>query len=183
MRLPLERIDQSGQQAFFAFLLCGAITSLSTPQPGVEQIPHGVAEQVEAVDRHGQAQPGPERQPRRNLHVLATLATQHAAPARDVRRQAEAQEAQRGLGDDDATDVDAEDDDERRSDIGQHMAEEDPALAGSQRLGGLEVIVLLDADHRAAYHPRGRDATGDTEHQDDLQYAAAGDRHDGEQQE
>ena len=183
MRLPIERGEQPGEESSFAFLLCGAVTSLSTPQPGVEQIPHGITEQVEAVDGHGQAKPGPERQPRRNLHVLAALATQHAAPARDVRRQAEAQEAQRSLRDDDATDVDAEDDDERRSDIGQHMAEEDPALAGSQRLGGLEVVVFLDADHRAAYHPRGGDATGDAEHQDDLQYAAAGDRHDGEQQE
>ena len=113
MRLPFERIEQPGQEATFAFHLCSAVTSLTAPQPGVEQIPHGIAEQVEAIDSHGQAQAGPERQPRRNLHVLAALATQHASPARDVRRQAEAQEAQRGLGDDDATDVDAEDDNER----------------------------------------------------------------------
>ena len=42
--------------------------------------------------------------------------------ARSGAGQPESQEAQRRLGDDDAADVDAEDDDDRRHDIGQDMA-------------------------------------------------------------
>ena len=168
MRLPFERIDQPGQEATFAFL-CGAITALTAPQPGVEQIPHGIAEQVEAVDSHGQAQAGPERQPRRNLHVLAALATQHASPARDVRRQAEAQEAQRGLGDDDATDVDAEDDNERRSDIGQDMPPQGCGQGTAKGFRRQKVIILFNGDHRATHDAGTFHPTGDPQDQDDLE--------------
>ena len=46
----------------------------------------------------------------------------------------------------------------------------------------LEVDVLLHPQHGAADHARGRDAARHPQHDDDLQHAAAGYRHDGEQQ-
>ena len=55
VRLPFERIDQSGQEASIAFP--GAITALTAPQSWVEQIPHGIAEHVEAENDHRQAKP------------------------------------------------------------------------------------------------------------------------------
>ena len=45
VRLPIERVDQSGEESSFAFR-GGAITALSAPEPGIEQIPHGIAEHV-----------------------------------------------------------------------------------------------------------------------------------------
>ena len=57
--LPFERVDQLGQEALFAFL-CGAVTALSAPEPGIEQIPHGIAEHVEGVDDNRQAKPRPQ---------------------------------------------------------------------------------------------------------------------------
>ena len=41
VRLPVERVEQSGEKAFFAFR-GGAITALSASQPGIEQVPEGV---------------------------------------------------------------------------------------------------------------------------------------------
>ncbi len=64
VRLPLEfRQEQPGQEASFAFPLCGAVTALTAPQPRIEHIPHGIAEHIEGVDDNRQAQPRPERQP------------------------------------------------------------------------------------------------------------------------
>ena len=40
-----------------------------------------------------------------------------------------------------------------RRDVGQHVTDERAQRAGSGRLRGLEVGVLLDPDHRAAHHP------------------------------
>ena len=59
-----EGVEQSGEQAFFAFLLCGAVTALSTTKSGIEQIPEGISEHVETENDHRQAKPGPERQPK-----------------------------------------------------------------------------------------------------------------------
>ena len=50
--------------------------------------------------------------------------------------------------------------DDRRHNIGQRMADEDPALAGSNRQGCLEVVVLLDGDDGTARHPGIGDAGG-----------------------
>ncbi len=55
IRLPFERIDQSGQETSIAFPLCGAVATLTAPQAGVEQISHGIAEHVETENDHRQA--------------------------------------------------------------------------------------------------------------------------------
>ena len=55
-----ERIDQSGEESSFAFHLRGAVTALSAPEPGIEQIAHGIAEHVEGVDDNRQAKPRPQ---------------------------------------------------------------------------------------------------------------------------
>ena len=49
MRLPFERVDQPDQESAFAFS-CGAVTALTAPQAGIEQVSHGIAEHVETVD-------------------------------------------------------------------------------------------------------------------------------------
>ena len=56
----MERVDQSGEESSFAFPRRSTITSLPAPHPGIEQIPHGVAEHVESVDDNRQAKPWPK---------------------------------------------------------------------------------------------------------------------------
>ncbi len=81
LRLPVERVDQSGQETSFASPFCGAVTTLTTPKPGIEQVPHGIAEHVEGVDDNRQGKTGKERQPGRHLHVGASFPAEHATPA------------------------------------------------------------------------------------------------------
>ena len=92
MRLLVERVDQSGQEALFAFP--GTISSLTAPQPGVEQVPEGVAEHIETENDQRQAQPRPERQPWGTLHVLTSLLAEHSPPARNLGGHSESEKAQ-----------------------------------------------------------------------------------------
>ena len=103
--------------------------------------------------------------------------------ARSGAGQPESQEAQRRLGDDDAADVDAEDDDDRRPDIGQDMANQYSPLETANRLRGLKIRVLFDPNHGAADDSGARNASGDPQHHDDLEDPRSHDRHDGEQEE
>ena len=123
VRLPFERVDQSGQEASFSFPLCGAITALTAPQPRIEQVPHGIAEHVEGVDDNRQANPRPERQPRRRLHVSAPFPAEHPSPTGKVDGQTESQEAQRRLRHNHPPDVDAKYDDDDSRNIGQDMSD------------------------------------------------------------
>ena len=93
-----EGVEQSGEQASFAFHFRSAVTAASTPQSGVEQIPEGIAEHVEGVDGNRQAEPGPECQPWGYLHVLTPFPTEQTPPARNRGWQPVSEKAQRGLG-------------------------------------------------------------------------------------
>ena len=75
-----EGVEQSGEQASFAFHFRSAVTAASTPQSGVEQIPEGIAEHVEGVDGNRQAKPRPPGQVRCHLHVLATFPAEQGQP-------------------------------------------------------------------------------------------------------
>ena len=149
-RLPIKRVDQSGQEASFAFPLCGTITALSTPQPRVEQVPEGIAEHVEGVDGNRQAEPGPECQPGRRLHEPAPFPAEHPSPAGNLDRQTESQEAQRSLGNNHPPDVDAEDDDDSRHNIGQDMADQDLARGGAHSPGCQKIVILFNTDNGAS---------------------------------
>ena len=174
-------MDQSGEESSFAFL-CGAVAALPAPQSGIEQVSHGIAEHVEAVHHDGQEDPRPHRQPRRHLHVPAPLSAQQAAPAGNVQGQPKAQEAQRGLGDDDGANGDAEDDDDGREHIRQHVVQHSAPTRIADGLRGLEVDVLLDADHGAPDHARVADPIDEAQHDDDLQHSSPHDRHDRHEQ-
>ena len=103
-----EGVEQSGEQASFAFHLCSAVTALSTPQSGIEQVPEGVAKHVEGVDDQRQAEPRPERQSRGHLHELPPFAAEHPSPAGNPDGQPESEETQRRLADNHRPDVDGE---------------------------------------------------------------------------
>ena len=149
VRLPVERVDQPGQESPFAFP-CGAVTSLPASQPGIEQIPHGIAEHVEAVHHNRQENPWPERQPGGHLHVLTSFPAEQTSPASNLGGQSESQEAQRGFGHDDPANVDREDNDDRCHNIGQHMSQEDLARGGAHGPGGQKIVILFDTDHGAS---------------------------------
>ena len=180
--LPIERIDQPGEEVSFGFPLCSAVTTLASAQPGIQQVPHRVAEHVEGVDDNREEKPRPEGQPGRLLHEAAPFPAEHPSPAGHLDGQPESEKAQRRLGNDDPADVDREDDDDRCHNIGQDMADQDLARGGAHGPGGQKIIILFDADHRASYDAGASDATSDPQHHDDLKQALPHDRHDGQQE-
>ena len=99
VRLPVERREQPGQQASFAFPRRSAVIALSAPQPRIEQIPHGIAEHVESVNDNRQAKPRVECQPGRTLHELTPFLAEHPSPARNLEGQPVSEKAQRRLTD------------------------------------------------------------------------------------
>ena len=76
-----------------------ADSAFATPEPWIEQVPHGVAEHVQAIDGNGQEEARPESQRRQDLHVLAPFTAEHTPPVRNPRGQTESEEAQRSLAD------------------------------------------------------------------------------------
>ena len=76
------------------FHLCGAITSLTALQPGIQQVSHRIAEHVEGVDDNRQAKPWPESQVWRHLHVFPPFPAEQTTPARNLGWQPESEEAQ-----------------------------------------------------------------------------------------
>ena len=144
-----EGVEQPGEEASFAFS-CGAVTSLPAPYPGIEQVPDGVAEHVEGVDGNRQGKTRPERQPGRLLHVLPPFPTEQTPPAGNLDGQPLSEKAQRGLGNDDTANVDREDDEDRRHNIGQDMADQDLAGRCTHGPSCQKIVILLNADHGAS---------------------------------
>ena len=101
-----EGVEQSGEEAAFAFHHRSAVTALSTTKSRIEQVPEGVAEHVEAVNGNRQEKTGQESQPWGHLHVLKPFPAEHPSPTGNLDGQSESEEAQRGLGNDDAADID-----------------------------------------------------------------------------
>ena len=168
MCLLFEGIDQPGEKTSFAFHHRGAVTALSAPEPGIEQIPHGIAEHVEGVDDNRQGRTRPESQPWRQLHVFTPFPAEHTTPARNLQWQTESEEAQRGLGNDDPADVDGEDDDDGCHNIGQDMADQDLVRGGAHRLGCQKIVILFNTHHSASDDSGAVDTSGDPQEHDLL---------------
>ncbi len=178
VRLPVERVDQTGQEASFAFHHRGAVTALTTTKSGVEQVPEGISEHVEGVDDNRQAEPRPERQPGRLLHVLTPFNAEQTSPVRTAGGQPESEEAQRSQAEDVASDADAENDDDDRHNIGYDMTDQGSHSSVASRLCRQKVIILLNGYHGASDDSGSADASGYPQDQDDLGDPRPHDGHD-----
>src|SRR5205809_4347717 len=69
---------------------------------------------------------------------------QHAAPRRGGRLDPEPEKADRRLGDDERRELQARQHDDGRRDVGEHVAEEQPAPAHAERRRRQDVVALLD---------------------------------------
>ncbi len=84
-------------------------------------------------------------------------------PRRGGHGDADAQEADGGLGEDSDGEGDAGEDDDEGDDVGEDVAPHDAGVAGAEGAGGLDVDVLLDGEDGAANDPGG---PGDDSHAD-----------------
>src|SRR5436190_12868304 len=91
-------------------------------QAGVQDVAEGVPEHAEAEHRHRDGEPGPDGHPRRPVHVRAARPREHGAPGRVGGRHPEAQERQRGFGEDDGAEPDGRENHHRGHHVRQHVA-------------------------------------------------------------
>ena len=105
----------------------------------------------------------------------------HQAPVRVRRLDPEAEEADRGDHGDRPREAQSVLDEQRRGDVREHLADEDPAARQTDRLGRLHVLAVHDVrghaarDARDLRHPRERDEPDDereirAQHRDEEQH-------------
>ena len=145
----MERVDQSGEESSFAFP-CDAVTALTTPHPGIQQVPHRVAEHVQTVNGNSQGKAGPESQPWRLLHVSAPFPAEHTSPLRNRGWQTVSEEAQSGHTQDHPPDVDAKYDDYDRHNIGQDVPDKRSHFGTANCPRRQKVVILFNADNGAS---------------------------------
>ena len=75
---------REGQRAEMIALVQESVAR--APEPGVEEVPHGVAEHVHTVNHHSQAKTRPKSQGWFHLHEKAPFMAEHTPPAGNVRR-------------------------------------------------------------------------------------------------
>ena len=129
----MEGVDQSGQEASFAFHLRGVVTALTSSQSRIEQIPQRITEHVEAVNGNRQGNTRPERQPGRLLHVSTSIPAEHASPAWNIGRQTISEKAQRRFGNNDPPDHDRQ----LQANQGHHRPESVIEVGRNMQLGVL----------------------------------------------
>ena len=105
-----------------------------------------------------------------------------ASPAGNLGRQTISEKAQGGLGNNHPPDVDAEDNDDGRHNIGQDMADQDLACGGAHGPGGQKIVILFNTDHSASDDSGGADASGDSQDHNDLGETPSHNGHDGQQE-
>ena len=113
-----------------------------------------------------------QRPVRRDVEVVLAV-EEDAAPGRDVRREAEAEEGQRRLGDDRRGDVDGAGDDHRAQRIGQDVAHDLARHAGAERARRLDEFLLAQREELRAHQPRHRHPAEAADHDDDQDEDAA----------
>src|SRR5215213_3718020 len=118
--------------------------SAAATQAWVEHVAEGVAEHIEAEDGEGDGQAGPDAEQRLPRDERSTDAAEHAAPGRHRWRDAEAEEAQRRFGEDRRTELHGGEDQQRREDVRQDVAQEDAAVGGADSDPRFRLPLLLD---------------------------------------
>ena len=98
------------------------------------------------------AMPGHRRQPPACRQKCLRPVGQHPAPRRRRRRHAEAEEAQRALGDDRQAELQAEQHEQRRHDVRQDVAADRPSGRCRPSSGPGHEVLRLEAQHLAAQH-------------------------------
>src|SRR2546426_2890600 len=168
------------KQRSVAFI--GVSLSRASAQARIESVAEPVAEQVQAQPGDGEGQAGEEAHPESLAdHVLA--AGDHVAPGRHVRRHADAEEAEDGLGQDGVGEDEARLHEHRGQAVRQDVTDGDGGIGAAQRTRRLDVILLAQAQHDGPdEHGRAR-SVYDGEREDDVGHAGAahGHQRDGEQ--
>src|SRR5262249_54871179 len=98
----------------------------------------------------------------------------HLAPGGERVVDAEAQEAEAGLGEDGGGDAEGHRDDERRQGVGEQVADGDLQAGGAQRVGGQDEVALAQRQELGGGEGTDVDPTDQADRQDHVQDPPAG---------
>src|SRR5439155_1393345 len=111
--------------------------------PGVERVAESIADEVDRQHDDEDAEPREDHPVRCDVDEVAGV-EEEPAPGRDVRREAEAEERERGLGEDRAADTDRRGDEHRRQRVREDVAEDDASVTVADAPRGLDELLLLE---------------------------------------
>src|SRR3954463_7092560 len=142
---PFSRTDTASALRF------AAASSLSAAR--VERVLQPVAHQVEGEHGEQQGEPGEQHVPPR-IGELARRLGDHRAPRRCRPLHADAEERQRRLEQDVHRDEQGRVDDQRRHQVRQDVAADDPAVRRAERTRGLDELLLPQRQRLPAHDAR-----------------------------
>src|SRR5262245_14391521 len=114
---------------------------------GVQAVAQAVADEVAAEDDGGDGDAGERGEVARAPEVTRALLEQRAPAV--VMQAADAEEAEAGLDEDDPGEGEGGLDDQRRQDVGDHVAQHDASRAGADGARGDHELALADLEHLA----------------------------------
>src|SRR5207247_10101088 len=129
------------------------VTRTSGPEPWIQRVAQGVAEQVEAVHRDRDRGPRHDGQPGVVRQECGTRAD-HLAPIRRRELGAEAKERKCGLGEDRKAGRKRHLDDHRVQQVGDEVADDEAERVGAKRACRDDELHLLELQHDRPYEPR-----------------------------
>jgi len=154
----------------------GLSAAASAPEVGrdadLEAIAHALAEQVEGENGEHDREPGKEREVGCHEDEGAGV-VQHRPPGGGRRLHAEAEEAQRGLGDDGPGHAEGGLHDQRRREQRQEMPDDDTARRRAERTRRLDELALAQPVHLAADQARIAGPADQAEGEDHVPQARA----------
>src|SRR5438093_1577296 len=149
------------------------------PAPRLADEPEGLAftqrdvDRVHREDDQEDARARKHREPPLARHQGRARLREHEAPRRLRRRYADAEKAERGLGDDDDADGEARQYRRRVQDVRQDVLLDHAQLAGAGDLGQLDEVALAQAQHLAADDTRIARPVHRAQDDDDVPHARA----------
>lgn len=128
-------------------------------RPHIQRVAQAVAEEVQAEERRAERTGGEDEHPPELLHAVRAVFN-HRAPRTHRRLHAEAEEAQEGFEQHHRRHGERGVNDDRAEHVGNHVAQDDAALAQAQRVRGLDEFHALqrgdlpahDARHGEPFH-------------------------------
>ena len=171
----IEAHAPAGEGAAFVVHLPLACSSPEIGRrPYVEAIAQAISEEVQAEDGHHDGEPREDREMGRHQDEGPAV-VQHRAPGRGGRLRAEAEEAERGLGDDRARHAEGGLHEERRGEQRQQVAQQNAAIGYAEGVGRLDELALAQAPDLAACQACVARPTDQAEGEDDVPEARSED--------
>src|SRR6185369_4537030 len=150
--------------------LTSRTAKLGLPRARIECVAEAVGDEVRAQNEGGDREARDEEHLRMEPERLSTVLGDRP-PGSGRRVDAEADEGEERLAEDDARELEEDRDHEDAERVRQNVPRKHPVPARAHRLGGTDVVVLLQRDHLAADDASGGEPARDRQRDDHRPHA------------